>query len=117
MLTPPPSCLNFCLNFNGNLEKRKSPNHRRKSPNHRLETAVSNGKPVSAVETRNGCVPSRFCVTFQADLNNELARYAKTGRWCKAGKYVWLTYQEAYELSIQIGSGLRSCNVSSGSFG
>ncbi|XP_059078252.1 G-type lectin S-receptor-like serine/threonine-protein kinase At2g19130 [Cryptomeria japonica] len=42
MLTPPPSYLNFCLNFNGNLEKRKSPNHR-------LETAVSNGKPVSAM--------------------------------------------------------------------
>ncbi|XP_057837446.2 probable CoA ligase CCL6 isoform X2 [Cryptomeria japonica] len=32
----------------------------------------------------------------------------------KAGKYVWLTYQEAYDLSIQIGSAIRSCDVGSG---
>ncbi|GLJ53449.1 hypothetical protein SUGI_1140000 [Cryptomeria japonica] len=33
------------------------------------------------------------------------------------GKYVWLTYQKAYELSIQIGSAVRSYDVRSGSFG
>eukprot|EP01018_Ginkgo_biloba_P032203 Gb_18621 [translate_table: standard] len=32
----------------------------------------------------------------------------------KAGKYAWMTYQEAYDKSIQIGSAIRSCNVGLG---
>lgn len=32
----------------------------------------------------------------------------------KAGKYVWLTYQEAYERSIEIGSAIRSSDVGPG---
>ncbi|GLJ53304.1 hypothetical protein SUGI_1136060 [Cryptomeria japonica] len=30
----------------------------------------------------------------------------------KVGKYLWLMYLEAYDLSIQIGSAIRSCEVS-----
>ncbi|GLJ53315.1 hypothetical protein SUGI_1136890 [Cryptomeria japonica] len=32
----------------------------------------------------------------------------------KEGKHVWLTCQKAYDLSIQIGSTIRSCDVNSG---
>eukprot|EP00252_Welwitschia_mirabilis_P024951 TRINITY_DN7625_c0_g1_i1.p1 TRINITY_DN7625_c0_g1~~TRINITY_DN7625_c0_g1_i1.p1 ORF type:complete len:659 (+),score=141.91 TRINITY_DN7625_c0_g1_i1:438-2414(+) len=32
----------------------------------------------------------------------------------KAGKYTWITYKEAYDLTLKIGSAIRSCGVGSG---
>ncbi|XWS40363.1 hypothetical protein CRYUN_Cryun18bG0134700 [Craigia yunnanensis] len=55
-----------------------------------------------------------FSVSVEKNSNNRMLGRRQTTDSKQAGPYVWITYQEAYDAALRIGSAMRSCGVNPG---
>lgn len=54
-----------------------------------------------------------FCMSVEKFPENQMLGYRETENG-KAGKYVWLTYKEVYDIVMKVGASIRSCGISKG---